>query len=404
MINVQPKNSKLALLVLMLIVIIEVMGLGLVLPILPGLFIAKSSPILGLTTGINLRHFFYGLYLSVFPIGMFFGTPFLGELSDKFGRKKILLLCLLAVALCYFFSVVAIHIHSLTIFLLVRIFSGFFSGSYDIANAATADISTTETKARNMGWISLALALGFIVGPIISSFTTEEKYISWFNLSTPFLIAGIFALVNALLVAVAFKETFVPRQVARMHLRKVFSAFVFIYNDPRVRKLGLLFFVMSLAWWVFLAAVPLVLSEKFHQETHTIGMFMIMIGIGNVITVLFIQKTVLKLFTLKQIVFYSLVIAGVIVVIMGLTNRVQLIWMLTFIFAVIEILSYGSFLALTSNAVSKSEQGKVMGGIAAVASIAFFLTGFMVSELANINILLPIFLSAIAYFVGAVLL
>ena len=129
MIDVQPKNSKLALLVLMLIVIIEVMGLGLVLPILPGLFIAKSSPILGLTTGINLRHFFYGLYLSVFPIGMFFGTPFLGELSDKFGRKKILLLCLLAVALCYFFSVVAIHIHSLTIFLLVRIFSGFFARS-----------------------------------------------------------------------------------------------------------------------------------------------------------------------------------------------------------------------------------------------------------------------------------
>ncbi|MBF8263624.1 MAG: hypothetical protein HW387_1289 [Parachlamydiales bacterium] len=130
--NVLPYST---LTTLMFTIIMDVMGVGLVLPLLPNLVVSSTSPFYN---GIDSL-FSYGLVLAVWSLGGFFGSPFLGSFSDKIGRKKILIISLSCNALIYAFTAFAVLQKWFLLFILMRFSSGFFSGSFEIAQAAVAD-------------------------------------------------------------------------------------------------------------------------------------------------------------------------------------------------------------------------------------------------------------------------
>jgi MFS transporter, DHA1 family, tetracycline resistance protein len=427
--------------ILMLLIIIEIMGVGIIFPMLPELFIAKNSIFSFIRhTNDTMRHLCYGLSISLWSVGMFFGAPYLGELSDKFGRKKIFLTTLLMTACSYSLLAIAIYIKSILFFLIGRIFSGFFAGNYEIAQAAVADISKPETKARNMGWITLAFGMGFIVGPLITSFTVGNVWL--FGITTPLWIASALAIINALLIWFKFKETFFGQNVHllssgyclrevkfqrrssniswlvnlnyrlcasfnvlnKIGFKKIFSSFLFAFLDSRLTFLSVIFFGLVSAWIVFFTGIPLYLLKIFNLNTSHIALFYCLIGFSNIITILVVQKYILKKFTLKNIVIFTGLITALVLLILFFAHSLLVVAVLIVVFSVTELLTYSSFLAFYSNTVSEKEQGKAMGGTAAISSLAFMLVTPVMSALAKIAIGLPLILSAVLFALSAVLM
>ncbi len=396
--TVQPyKSNGYILATLMLTVVIDMMGFGLIFPLLSSLFISGSNSFIDINTSLHIRYIYYSLAFSLWPIGAFFGTPYLGELSDRFGRRKILSICLFMTGASYALSAISISTGSLFLFFFSRFFSGFFGGCYDIAQAATADISTPELKARNMGWITFAVSIGMILGPIISGFTSDGSYIRWFSVTTPFWIAALLAFFNGVLLFLLFSETYKINKQARIKLAKVFSSFLFIFTDSRVRRLGLIFLMLNIGWCFFVTSIPLILTQKFHFDIRFTGIFFCFIGLGFTFSILFVQKKVLKLFTLKKIYIITTVISTFLLVGNFFYPSLSGLWPSAFFFALFEVLCYSSLLAMISNSVTVDLQGKVMGGLGAVASISFIIAGILLPFLSDLSVVLPLLAGGIAY-------
>ena len=391
------KHNSYILPTLMLTVVIDMMGFGLVFPLLSTLFMPGADSFVDINSSLHIRYIYYSLAVSLWPVGAFFGTPYLGELSDRFGRRKILAVCLFMTGVSYALSATSIMTGSLFFFFFSRLLSGFFGGCYDIAQAAAADISTPKLKARNMGWITLAVSLGMIIGPIISGFTSESSYILWFSVCTPFWIAAILAVLNAVLVLILLTETYIIKTKAKVQLKKIFSSFLFIFTDPRVRRFGIIFFLLNIGWSLFITSMPLILSQKFHFNIHFTGIFFCFIGMGCTFSILFVQKKALKIFSLKNIYIITTVISSLLLIGNFFYPVLNGLWITAFFFALFEVLCYSSLLAMSSNAVNVDLQGKVMGGLGAVTSISLIISGILLPFLADITVLLPLLGAGIAY-------
>ena len=398
----QSKNSTGMLSVLMLTIMIDVMGFGLIFPLMPTLFLSTHGLITG-SIGTYGRYWYYAIAVAAWPLGNFFGTAYLGELSDKYGRRKILIGCLAMVAASYLLAAVSIPMRSLWLFMISRLLAGFFGGSYDIAQAAIADISPPNLKARNMSMITFAAAIGIILGPLISSFTGSSQMISWFSIATPFWIAGILSLINMLWILFVFVETFQSNAAKHIHWVRVFTACKFIFVDSRVRKLGLVFFFFILGWGFYLQQIPLVLEKIFHFDAHLIGLFFFVLGIGFALSMIFIQPKLLKLYSMQTIYKFGVLMVAITLLLASVILTVKLEWISVFVVGVFFIIAYGCILALISSAVTAGEQGQAMGGLGAVGAIGFLVTGISLAVLTRISVNLPIYCAVGMYFISGIL-
>ena len=170
------KTSLFVLLPLLMVILIDVMGLVLLFPVLAPLLLHTEGGIVPASMPLVWRDFLYGFTIALFPLFMFFSTPILGDLSDKFGRKKILILCLVVSAASYVISALGIYYHSLFIFLLGRAVAGLAAGTQPISTAAIIDLSTEHTKTRNLSWAVLISSVGLILGPLLSGVTASVSY------------------------------------------------------------------------------------------------------------------------------------------------------------------------------------------------------------------------------------
>lgn len=397
-------NKNFIIFALMVTIVIDIMGVGLVFPIIPVLVMGSHSILLPGGASHIGQLIAYGVAMAVWPLGIFFGGPFLGDLSDKIGRRKTLVICLFFTALIYAFTAYSIIIHNFWLFILGRFCSGYVGGAFEIAQATVADISPKETKARNLSWIIFAASLGFIIGPLITSFTADNVHISWMGPDTPFWIAAVISFVNMISIAVLLRDTYQPKQDARIHFLHAVTACKFIFIDKRIRFLGLCLFLSQAGWGFYVLAVPLFLQQQFSFSTHLIGLFFGVMGIATLLSVVFVQPQMLKRLTLRSAYIIAAIFAGIILV-QSLIFQVPLMqWIPMFFSAVFQLVAYGVMMALLSNSVRPDEQGRVMGGSGAIFGLAWCLNALLMIVLDTIHIALPIWVGCILMSLSGVLL
>ena len=210
---------------LFFIILLDVMGICLVFPVFAPLFFDATN---GLLTHVPVaqQSYYYGLALAIYPIFMFIGAPLFGDISDKHGRKKVLLYCLLGTAAGYQLSVLGIGHNNLWLLLAGRAICGFFAGSQPIAIAAITDVSTPENKAIHLSFVTMAAALGAIIGPVIGGITSDTQIHERFSFATPFTAGALFSLLNAFLLVFFFQETHAANKSLKIKLHKGFHLFV----------------------------------------------------------------------------------------------------------------------------------------------------------------------------------
>ena len=191
-------HSKNAMMFVLITVMINSIGFGIMIPVLPDL--------LKLLTNLpNNEAALYGMWLTfVFALFQFICMPIVGGLSDRYGRRPIMLLSLFGLAIDYFIMGFA---PTVAFLFIGRIIAGAFGATLTTANAYIADISPPETRAQNFGLVGASFGIGFMLGPVIGGVIGD-----WLGPRAPFIAAGIISLLNVCYGLIFLPETLAPEK------------------------------------------------------------------------------------------------------------------------------------------------------------------------------------------------
>ncbi len=358
---------------LFLVLVIDTMGMGIIFPILGPLFMGTTDSILPLSASLAARQFWYGATLVSWSVLMFIGAPFLGDLSDRMGRKKVLLLALGGTALGFAISALGVDLKNVWVLMLGRVFAGFFAGSQPIAQAVIADVSTEHDKVHNMSFIIVANCLGFIFGPIIGGYFADNKLVSWFTFSTPFYIASLLAIINAALLLYTLRETVQPKAGVKLSLARGITVFKEAFTNKKIRALSFVLFLTEVAWALFFLYIPIYQVEMYQYNNIDIAHFMSYLGLLFAIGLTLVIRLFVKFMRLEPIVVLMMIVMGIAESFVTLTNENSM-WILTALVTIPSALGYSIMITVCSNAVSAQEQGWIMGITSSVTAAAFGLS------------------------------
>jgi MFS family permease len=235
---------------------------------------------------------FGGVISSLFSLLQFIFAPFWGGLSDKRGRRPVLLLTVAGTAFSYLLWVVS---GSFWLFLVARLVAGAFGGNLSVATAAVADVTTREQRSRAMGIVGAAFGLGLVTGPLLGAFTarinlldTHPSFAAWGI--NPFTVPALFSLglslVNLVWIARRFHETLPAERrgsAAEPRMRNPIAA-IFALGNPTVRAINLVAFTYSVAFVAMESALVFLSAERFGYTARENGMLMGFLGFCAIIT------------------------------------------------------------------------------------------------------------------------
>ncbi|WP_116963747.1 MFS transporter [Fastidiosibacter lacustris] len=398
----QTTNNRLLISILMLTIVIDVMGVGLVFPIIPEIMMSKQSPFFNIDTIDSVRNFYYGLSMALWPLGIFLGSAIIGKLSDIHGRKLIILVSLLGTAVAYLLSVIALNCQSLMIFMLSRFICGFFGGSFGIAQAVILDISSDEKRIKNLSLITLSASIGFVLGPLITTVVGLLAQTEYQAINLPFWFGVGLSIINILSVWLLLPETYTNR-IQKTTKLKIFSlifSFRIMFIDKRVQILALAFLMLQIGWGYYAQTLPLVLAQTLHFESAAIGFVFVIMSLGFATSTLYFQNVVLKRLNTIQAMITTAILIGALIIVCTIWITPTSMVISAFFGSLLEIVFYTALLSVIASKVDTHEQGVIMGGTTSVFGIAWAINAFTLGMLVNIYLLLPFYLAAIAIIIA----
>ncbi|KTC65450.1 transporter of the major facilitator superfamily (MFS) (plasmid) [Legionella adelaidensis] len=402
----KSQKSLASLLPLFLVLFIDGMGLGLLFPILNSILIEPQAGFLPVDMSINTRDFLYGLTIGIFMICWFFGAAILGDLSDNIGRKRSLMICLIGSFIGYFLSAIAVLFHSFSFLLLGRIIAGFTAGSQPIAQAAIVDVSTEENKARNIGFILLAVSLGFVFGPIFGGLLSNSQLVSWFNFDTPMYFAALLSLLNAFLLHWSFEETFAKGNETKIKIKWHHAVHIFIsaFKHPGIKKYSIVLLIMIFGWSNYFSFISLYLLEVYHYSAMLNSFFLAVMGLGFSLGCGYVVNWATQRYSHVNVVINGLLATALLVLVTLLSKEQWVAWVATLLIGISLSVAYSVLLTIFSDQVGDKEQGWVMGVTGSIMALCFGLTSIFTGLIAQIGAILPMLLACGGLALSAVFL
>jgi DHA1 family tetracycline resistance protein-like MFS transporter len=390
----QLTTRKNVMLPIFLTVFLDMLGVGIAIPIVPTLFLDPTHGVMPLDSSMEMRNVTLGFLLATFPLFQFFGSPVLGTLSDRHGRKKMLFLSLLGTALGYFLFAFGISQSSLILLFLARGLDGFTGGNVSIALSAISDTSDDENKARNFGMVGAAFGLGFILGPYIGGRLADPTLVSWFTVYTPFLFAAALGILNLVLILFVFPETLHSRTHKRVDFLAGFRNIQSAFSNPTLSRLFIAVFLLTLGFNFFTQFFQVFLIHKFNFSIGQISDFFAYIGLWIVLAQGGLMRPMSKRFSSEKIVLWTSFLLGIFLFVVILPNQpFQQYWVAPFV-ALSQGLLTPNLSAMVSFKAGPTEQGKIMGLNQSIQAAAMTIPPILAGFATNIMYQLPVLLAS----------
>lgn len=361
-------KNKSTLVVIFLTIFIDLLGFGIIIPLLPSFSVNV----------LHINEFTIGLIAGIYSLMQFIFTPVWGYLSDRYGRKPILVMSLIGsvvsnLLLAFVFSGIIL---SAAILILARAFAGIFAANISAAQAVISDVTSHEERTKGIGMISAAFALGFVFGPSIGGVLSQN-----FGYSFPVYISAALSLIAALLCIFIFKETLSKEIQLKNRLSKrkynPFNLKIFLtaLSNKSYGKYMIIFFVAVFSFSNIFGTFQLFAERKegLNMNQAEIGYIFSFMGVMGALVQIFLLKIINK-----KIGEENTLILGSFIAIFGL-GLIGFSTNLIFLLFVIVILSVGNGLnntvsiSMLSQSVGKEEQGTILGINQSLGSLARFL-------------------------------
>jgi DHA1 family tetracycline resistance protein-like MFS transporter len=339
---------------ILITIFLDVLGIGLMIPVLP-------SVVGSMTSSPDMQSWWYGALMVTYGLVQFFSVPLLGALSDRYGRRPVLLLSTFGLGFSY---IVTATTHSLIILLLSRIVSGATGASFTVASAYIADITKPEERAKGFGIMGAAFGVGFIFGPAIGGLLGAV------DLRLPFKVAAGLALLNWLYGFFVLPESLPADRRSPVSLARAnpLGALLHLSQLKGVGGLITVFALSILAQWVLQTTWVLYTTFRFHWDTRDNGMALFVVGVTSAIVQGVLLGRLLKRFGEARLALLGMASATFIYVCYGLVTQGWMLYCLIFA----NFLSFAAtpaLQAIISKASDPRQQGLTQGSLNSIQSV-----------------------------------
>lgn len=396
---VQPSFRK--VLPYALVVFFGYVGFSMPLPMLPEMFLDQDVGILSKSYSREFKTILLGLVMASYPLGQLIGAPILGKCSDKWGRKKIILLSLLGSMFGYIFTAIATSYGSVELIFSGLLICGLCEGNVAIAQSVVADLASADKsnqKVSHFGWINLFACFAFIIGPILGGQLSDSSVVSWFSFATPFWIASIMTLIGIVIVLRFSEET---KKKTELPSVGYWESFRIGMSQKKLRKLYWVNFFLALGYFSYFRFFPVFIEGKFSFDSAMLGY---MIAYGSVtfaiFSVLFLKRITKWMSPLTAVGVFAIGLAFSFFLLLGSRSPWDLIGTIPPVnLCLAVVMTYSAI--LVSDASSDEFQGQAFGMLTSVQVTAEVLTGLLGGVMAGHSTTFPMFIGSIMLFIGA---
>jgi MFS transporter, DHA1 family, tetracycline resistance protein len=388
-----------------IVVFFGYVGFSLPLPILPEMFLDPEVSILPLSYPIKLKTVLLGAVMSAYPLGQLIGAPLLGKFSDRWGRKKIILISLFCSMFGYIFTAIATS-HSSVPFIFFGLFlCGFCEGNVAIAQSVAADLASSEEerhhKISHFGWINLFACLAFVVGPLIGGQLSDSSFVSWFTFATPFWIAAIMTLFGVAIILIFSKETRKEKKIAP---HGYWKSFQIGFRHKKLRMTYFVNFFLALGYFSYFRFFPVYIENRFSFSASMLGYVIAYGAIAFAFCAALFLKPISRALSPKRATFYfSILLALTFFLVLWPSSPWDLLWTIPPIDLCLAVVMTNASV-LVSNAADEDFQGQALGMLTSVQVLAEFIIGIGGGVLAGYLASLPMIMGSFMVLVGSVIL
>ena len=339
---------------IMLVVLIDMLAIGIIVPVLPALVGKFTSDPADQTT-------WYGIVAISFAVASFIGAPVLGALSDRYGRRPVLLLGFCGLALNFFATAMAT---SMWMLIASRVVGGGMQANAAVANAYVADITPPEERAKRFGMLGAMFGIGFILGPVIGGL------LGGIDLRLPFFAAGVLALVNLAYGYFVLPESLAPDQRRSFHWSRA-NPLTSLQQLTKLKGVGLLVAVLAfagLAQFTLYTVWVLYSTFKFGWGPTENGWSLFAVGVVSAFVQGVLLGRLLKRFTPQRLALLGLVSSTLAYALWGLASQGWHMYVVIFANLLGGTVA-ASLQSIISGAADSKNQGQTMGAVSSLNSL-----------------------------------
>ncbi|MGN6768975.1 MAG: TCR/Tet family MFS transporter [Rhizobiaceae bacterium] len=364
---IDPATARRGLALVFTTLLLDVIGFGIIMPVLPA-YLSELSGVSVSEAAIEGGWLFF-----VYAAMQFFFAPLVGNLSDRFGRRPVLLASVLTFSIDNLICAVA---WSYPMLFIGRVLAGISGASYTTSSAFIADVSTDENRARNFGLLGIAFGVGFIIGPVLGGLLGS------FGPRVPFYFAAALAFVNFLIGVFLLPETLAAEHRRRFEWRRAnpVGMLMQMRNYPGIGWIGLVFFLMTLGHMVYPAVWAFVGSYRYGWSESRIGLSLGLYGLGGAIVMGLVLPRVVKRLGEWRTAAIGLAFAALSA--FGYAAAWQG-WMVYVVIAAtcLEALADPPLRSIAAAKVPPSAQGELQGAMTSIFSITAIITPLLYTEI-----------------------
>jgi DHA1 family tetracycline resistance protein-like MFS transporter len=318
-----------------------------------------------------------GILLCLYPAGQFFASPVLGALSDRYGRRPVLLLSLAVATACYALIATALARRSLGLLASALIIAGLAEANVATAQSAIADVVDPSERNRFFGYVYMSASLAYIVGPLAGGKLADPALVPWFGQATPFWATLGLLLLTLLATLVSFRETHPAECRAATGYGAALANLTAVVTDRRLRPLYLVNFLAYLAIFGFFRCYPMYLVDEFGFGVSRESEFVAWVGLPIVLARRFASRTLTMASAALMMVMVPPAAPGS-------------LWMTLFLTSLALAVCLPASATTLSLAAGASEQGRAMGNNQALQVGAEALSGLIGGALAMLAVKLSL--------------
>ncbi len=357
---------------LFLTIFLDMLGVGILIPVIPQLLGEPNSPYYLLQASqVDLGLILLGILMAIYPFAVFFMAPVLGAMSDKYGRKPVLFISILGTAISYFIFAYAILTKNIFLLFASRLVDGITGGNISVAQAAIADSAHHEHRAKAFGAMGAAFGLGFIVGPFLGGVLSTPSVLPFFNASTPFIFSGLLSLFNAFSIYFFFRESIEHKD----HERKIdmLSSVKNIISTQKfpkeIRMLLLCGFLFNAGSAFFYSFFNVYLTNKFSLSPAEIGNFFAYIGVWIIVTQVVVVRYLAKKYKEVDILGPAYILNALGVLMYLLPSKAWYLLLIVPFASIPNGVQMANFSSFLTKETEPKMRGEVMGISSSVASL-----------------------------------
>ncbi len=380
---------------LSLFIFIDAMGFAMVAPILAA-HPVSSSP--------ALQAIVYGVAMGIFPLATFFAAPVLGSLSDRIGRRPMMIFCGLGLSSTFVVIAVGLLMNSATLVILGRLVGGFMGATQAIALAAMADAGDPAGKDARINIGLLASSLGFVLGPVLAGALAGGKILPQLAEAEPLL--AVFVLTVATLVWIRFT---VPAgggtgaAAAGLDFARSLRDLMATFRSPVLKRLARIFLLQQIAWGAFFFFIAPFLIHRLAFDSARASYYVALLGVGFCLSFAFVMPLLRKRFSARVIGVGGMAVTAACIAVSVLAPFAAAQWAVAIPVAIATAAGYGALIMLFTDE-ARGNEGEILGVTASINALAFGVTSLAGGVISTASPAGPLAAAAVLMGVATILL